>query len=334
MEAHGFEAWLGHARDVRHLAGRPKPDTLDAVWLAKLAERQLLRPSFVPPRPIRQLRAVARYRVDLVGVRTAEKQRAGAGCWRMPRSNCRWWPPTASGVGAGQAGRRARPKRLAQLARTRLGANLGPVAEACSGCFTDQHAFRPAKLLGRVDALDADLAELDAKIQALIVGFAGVVERLEEIPGIGQPAAQLLVAELGTDMTRVPTAGHLVSWASYAPGRQRVGRQPKGTATTGHGNPYLARVLGEAAVAATKTNTFLGERDRRITRRRGTNKAIVAVGRSILVIGWQLLADPQARYHDLGVGFYDTRIGPDRATRNHLCQLQALGDQVILEPAA
>ncbi|MFL5878906.1 MAG: transposase [Actinomycetota bacterium] len=147
-------------------------------------------------------------------------------------------------------------------------------------------------MLDRIDALSADIAALDARIEALIGPFAQTVDRLDEIPGIGQTAAHLLIAEIGVDMTRFPTAGHLVSWAKFAPGVKESAGKRKGTATTGHGNPYLARVLGEAAVAAGRTDTFLGERYRRIARRRGANKAIVAVGRSILVIVWHLLADP------------------------------------------
>jgi transposase len=194
------------------------------------------------------------------------------------------------------------PKRLAQLARARMCAKLSLLAEAFTGFFTDQHACLLGKMLARVDGLDADLAEFDAKIQELIAGFAGAVDRLDEIPGVGQLAAQLLIAELGTDMTRFPTAGHLVSWAKFAPGVKESAGKRKGSGSTGHGNPYLARVLGEAAVAASKTDTFLGERYRRIARRRGKQRAIVAVGRSILVIVWHLLADPTARFHDLGVG--------------------------------
>ena len=226
------------------------------------------------------------------------------------------------------------PKVLAQLARARMRAKLGPLAEAFTGFFTDQHAFLLAKMLARVDGLDADLADLDAKLAELIAPFAGVVDRLDEIPGIGQTAARLLLAELGTDMTRFPTAGHLVSWAKFAPGVSESAGKRRGTGPTGHGNPYLARVLGEAAVAASKTDTFLGERYRRIARRRGAKRAIVAVGRSILVIVWHLLADPTARFHDLGAGFYDTRIGPERAKRNHVRQLEALGYKVTLQPAA
>jgi transposase len=338
LEAAGFEAWLVNARDVKHLPGRPKTDTLDAVWLCKLAERQMLRPSFVPPPAIRQLRHLTRYRADLVAVRTAEKQRVeklleDAQIKLSVVASDIFGVSGRAMLAALVAGERD-PKVLAQLARTRLRAKLGPLVEAFTGFFTDQHAFLLGKMLSRVDALDADLAELDAKIQELIAGFAGAVDRLDEIPGIGQTAAHLLIAELGVDMTRFPTAGHLVSWAKFAPGVKESAGKRKGRGSTGHGNPYLARVLGEAAVAASKTNTFLGERYRRIARRRGKRRAIVAVGRSILVIIWHLLSDPTVRFHDLGAGFYDTRIGSERATRNHIRQLEALGYKVTLEPAA
>src|SRR4029453_4123889 len=338
LEAHGFEVWLVHARDVKHLPGRPKTDTLDAVWLCKLAERQMLRPSFVPPPAIRQLRHLTRYRADLVAVRTAEKQRVeklleDAQIKLSVGASDIFGVSGRAMVAALVAGERD-PKVLAQLARTRLRAKLGPLVEAFTGFFTDQHAFLLAKMLGRVDALDADLAGLNAKLAELTAPFADAVDRLDEVPGLGQTAARLLLAELGTDMIRFPTAGQLVSWAKFAPGVKESAGKRKGSGSTGHGNPYLARVLGEAAVAASKTDTFLGERYRRIARRRGAKRAIVAVGRSILVIVWYLLSDPEVHFHDLGAGFYDTRINAERAKRNHIRQLEALGYKVTLQPAA
>jgi transposase len=226
------------------------------------------------------------------------------------------------------------PKVLAQLARGRLRAKLSVLEEAFTGFFTDHHAFLLAKMLARVDALDGDIAELDRKLEELIVPFAAAVDRLDEITGVGRTAAQVILAEIGTDMTRFPTAGHLASWAKFTPGVKESAGKKKGKSSTGHGNRYLARVLGEAAVAAGRTDTFLGERYRRIARRRGTKRAIVAVGRSILVIVWHLLADPTARFCDLGPGFYDTRINAERRKRNHIRQLEALGYKVTLEPAA
>jgi transposase len=200
------------------------------------------------------------------------------------------------------------PKALAQLARSRMPAKLGQLAEAFTGHFSDHHGFLLATMLGRIDQASADIAELEAKIEAEIGPFAPAVDRLDEICGVGRTAAQVIIAEIGTDMGRFPTPGQLASWAKFAPGVKQSAGKTNGKATTGHGNPYLARVLGEAAVVAGRTDTFLGERYRRIARRRGAKKAIVAVGRSILVIVWHLLADPTVRFHDLGAGFYDTRV--------------------------
>jgi transposase len=338
LEAQGFEVWLVNARDVKHLPGRPKTDKLDAVWLCKVAERQMLRPSFVPPPAIRRLRDLTRYRADLVGVRTAEKQRVeklleDAQIKLSVVASDIFGVSGRAMLAALIAGERD-PKALAQLARTRLRAKLGLLEEAFTGHFSDHHAFLLARMLTRVDMLDGDIAELEAHIDQEISPFAAAVDQLDEITGVGRTAAQVIIAEIGTDMGRFPTPGHLASWAKFAPGVKQSAGKPKGKATTGHGNPYLARVLGEAAVAAGRTDTFLGERYRRLAKRRGTKKAIVAVGRSILIIVWHLLADPNLRFHDLGAGFYDTRTNPERAKRNHVRQLEALGYKVTLEPAA
>jgi transposase len=231
------------------------------------------------------------------------------------------------------AGERS-PKALAQLARARMRAKISALEEAFTGHFTEHHAFLLRKMLTRVDQIDADIAELDAKIGELIAPHESAVRRLDEIPGIGPVAAAAIIAEIGVDMSRFPTAGHLASWAKFTPGVKESAGKKKGSGATGHGDPYLARVLGEAAVGASKTDTFLGERYRRVARRRGKKKAIVAVGRSILVIVWHLLSDPEARFTDLGPGFYDSRVSNSRKMRSHISQLEALGYKVTLEPAA
>jgi transposase len=233
LEAHGFETWLVNARDVKHLPGRPKTDTLDAVWLCKLAERQMLRPSFVPPRPIRQLRHVTRYRADLEGGADRRNPAGRAGCRVDAQIKLSVVASDIFGVSgramlaALVAGERD-PKVLAQLARARLRAKLGPLVEAFTGCFTDQHAFLLATMLARVDALDADLAALDAKLQELIAPFAHAVDRLDEIPGVGQTAAHLLLAEIGTDTGQVPDRRAPGLLGQVRPGRQGVRRQPQG----------------------------------------------------------------------------------------------------------
>jgi transposase len=226
------------------------------------------------------------------------------------------------------------PAVLAGLARGSMRSKTGRLTEALTGRFTDHHAFLLTQMLHRIDAITADLATVQDRIDAQIAPFAQAVARLDEIPGVGVTAAQAIIAEIGLDMSRFPTPAHLASWARFAPGVSESAGRPKGNAGTGHGNRYLARVLGEAAVGASRTDTFLGERYRRISRRRGKKRAIVAVGRSILIIVWALLSDDDAHFIDLGPGYYDSRTNPQRKVRNHVRELQALGYAVTLNPAA
>jgi transposase len=342
FEAHGLDPWLVNAKDVRHLPGRPKTDVLDSVWLCKVAERQMLRPSFVPPHEIRRLRDLTRYRADLVGVRTAEKNRVE----KLLEDACIKLSVVASDIfgvsgrdmlAAMIAGERD-PKRLADMARSRMRPKIRLLEEAFTGLkvgtFSDHHRFLLARMLARIDTTDADIADLDAQIEEHLAPFADAVARLDEIPGIGPTAAAVIIAEIGTDMTRFPTPGHLASWAKFAPGIKSSAGKSKGNGSTGHGNRYLARVLGEAAAGAARTDTFLGARYRRIMRRRGKKKAVVAVGRSTLTIVWHLLADPEARFEDLGADHYDRRVSTTARKRSHIRGLEALGYTVILQPAA
>lgn len=336
LEAHGFQTWLCNARDVKHLPGRPKTDVLDAVWLCKIAERQMIRPSFVPPPPIRRLRDLTRYRVALVSDQSAEKNRVEK-LLEDAQIKLSVVATDIFGVSgrlmlnALAAGERD-PQKLADLARSTLRRKISDLQEAFIGNVTDHHAFLLSRMLARIDSLSADIAAVEARIEEQIAPFADAVERLDEITGVGRTAAQVVIAEIGLDMSRFPTANHLVSWARYSPTVKESAGRRKGNSSTGRGNPYLARVLGEAAIGASRTNTFLGERYRRIARRRGKKKAVVAVGRSILVIVWHLLSDDNAHYQDLGPEHYDHRIGPERIKRNHIRQLEALGYTVTLEP--
>jgi len=338
LEASGFEVWLVNARDVKHLPGRPKTDKLDAVWLCKVAERQMLRPSFVPPEPIRRLRDLTRYRVDLVAERGREKNRVeklleDAGIKVSVVASDIFGISGRAMMAALVAGERD-PLVLAGMARTAMRKKIPELRQAFEGRFSDHHAFLLSRMLARVDAIDTDIAAVGGRIEELIAPFADAAARLDDIPGVGPVAARMLIAEIGVDMTRFPTAAHLASWAKFSPGVKESAGRTLGNGSTGHGNHYLARVLGEAAVAASRTDTFLGERYRRLARRRGKKKAIVAVGRSILVIIWHLLNDPAAEFVDLGPDYYDQRRGTQRAVRSHIRQLQALGYQVTLQPAA
>jgi len=338
LEAAGFETWLVNAKDVKHLPGRPKTDKLDAVWLCKVAERQMLRPSFVPPPPIRKLRDLTRYRADLVAARTAEKQRAEKlledACIKLSTVVSDIFGVSGRDMLAALVAGERDPKVLAQLARRSMRAKITMLEEAFTGHFTSHHAFLLGTMLSRVDAISADIAALDDRIAAEAAPFADAVSRLDEIPGISLASAYVILAEIGTDMTRFPTAGHLSSWARLAPGIRESAGKKKGKGPTGHGNAYLASVLGNAAAGAAKTDTFLGEKYRRIARRRGSKRAIVALGRSILVIAWHLLSDPEARFCDLGPGYYTARADSERRKHHHIRQLEALGYTVTLQPAA
>ena len=273
-------------------------------------------------------------------------------------------------------------RRLADLARGRMKAKRSELITALDGRFDDHHAELARLLLGQIDALNAQIGALSARIEQLIdamdesdhhtgdrggLGSAGpratgeqatapthattasggdsdtatvieptrltTVERLDEITGVGQRAAQTIIAEIGLDMTRFPTPEHLVSWAKLCPRTIQSGPVIRG-GKTGKGNPYLKGALGEAAAAAARTDTFLGERYRRLVKRRGRLKALVAVARSILVIVWQLLSDPTARFHDLGPDYHTSRVVTERKIRNHIAHLTAMGFHVTLQPAA
>jgi transposase len=298
----------------------------------------MLRPSFVPPPAIRQLRDLTRYRVDLLAERTAEKQRVEKLLEDalIKLSVVVSDPFGVSGraiMAALIAGERD-PAVLANLARGSLRSKTARLTEALTGRFTEHHAFLLTQMLRRVDAITADVATVQARIDAQLGELAPAVDRLDAIPGVGPIAAQLILAEIGVDMSRFPTPAHLASWARFAPGVSESAGRKKGNAGTGHGNRYLARVLGEAAIGAARTDTFLGERYRRIARRRGKNRAIVAIGRSILVIVWALLADADAEFVDLGADYYASRTNAERKVRQHVKELQDLGYSVTLNPAA
>jgi transposase len=361
LEAAGLDVQLVNARDIKNAPGRPKTDKLDSVWQAKLTERGMLRPSFVPPAEIRELRDYTRLRTDLTRERTRYWQRLE----KLLEDSLIKVSAVASSLDtlsvrdmleALIAGERD-PKTLASLARGRMKAKRAALIEALTGKFDDHHAELARMLLDQVDALNAQIGKLTTRIEQLIAAIpaaqgidadgttgpsAGTgpgapvlpaVDRLDEITGIGPDGARAIIAEIGLDMSRFPTAGHLVSWAKLSPRTIQSGPRSRG-GKTGKGNPYLKGVLGEAAAAAARTDTFLGERYRRIVKRRGKLKALVAVARSILVIIWNLLTDPAARYHDLGAGYHASRLDKDKKVRNHIRQLEALGYTVALAQAA
>ena len=295
LESARLAVQLVNAREVKNVPGRPKTDKLDSVWLAKLTEKGLLRPSFVPAAPIRALRDYTRLRVDLTRERSRYWQRLEklledalikVSCVASTLDTL----SVRDMLDALIAGERD-PRRLADLARGRMRTQRTALVEALRGRFDDHHAELVRMLLDQIDALNGQIATLTARIEVMLDTMTtpepvldpadrgahdgpcgtrelSVVDRLAEIPGVGPVSAQLIVAEIGLDMTRFPTAAHLVSWAKLCPRTIQSGPVHRG-GKTGNGNPYLKGALGEAAAVAARTDTFLGARYRRLVKRRG-----------------------------------------------------------------
>jgi transposase len=361
LEAAGLDVQLVRAQDVKQASGRPKTDKLDAVWLAKLTERGMLRPSFVPPAEIRQLRDYTRLRTDLARERTRHYSRLEKlledALIKVSAVASKLDTKSVRDMLEALIGGERDPEVLASLARGRMRSKHDRLVQALTGKFDDHHAELARMLLDQIDALSAQIGKLTTRIGELIAAIPAAqgidadgstgpdagrgqgapvlpaVDRLDEVTGIGREAAQVIIAEIGLHMSVFPTAAHLVSWAKLSPRTIQSGAKSR-SGKTGKGNPYLKGVLGEAAAAAGKTDTFLGERYRRLARRRGKLKAMVAIARSILVIVWHLLTDRATRYHDLGASYHASRIDQNRKMRNHVRQLEALGYTVNLAPAA
>jgi transposase len=360
LEAAGLKVQLVNARAVKNVPGRAKTDKKDAVWLAKLTERGMLQPSFIPPRDIRVLREYTRLRAELVRERTRHWSRMEK---LLERALIKV-TSVASSIDTVSvrkmtealiAGQRD-PRALADLARGAMRARRKDLIEALDGRFEDHHAAEARILLSHIDALTRDISDLEALAAEQVAripaawgvdadGTAGpgagqgpdapvlpAVARLDEITGCGIIAAHAIIAEIGLDMAVFGTPGRLVSWARLCPQTRQSGKKTT-AASPGKGDPWLKGPLGEVAATAARSDTYLGERYRRIARRRGRRKALVATARAILVIIFHLLADPAARFRDLGPGYYEDRISTERKIRNHVRQLQALGLTVTITPA-
>jgi transposase len=330
-----FALLLVNPRDSKAVPGR-KTDITDAEWIADLLRHGLLRSSYIPARPQRELRELTRYRTSLVRERTAEANRLQK---TLEGSNIKLASVATDILGAsGREILRALvagatdAATLAQLAKGRLREKLPDLERALAGSFNAHQRFLVAEHLAHIDFLEAAIDRVSVEIAERLRPCAEAVARLDTIPGIGPYLAEALIAEIGTDMSRFPTAAHLASWAGMCPGNHAsAGKRRSGR--TRKGNPWLRTLLVQAAHAgARKKDTYLGAQYRRLATRRGKSRAAVAVGHTILIIAYHLLRD-DTEYHDLGSRYFDER--DRRAVERRLVhRLEGLGYTVSLHPAA
>jgi len=328
----GVDVMLVNARHVKTLPGR-KTDVADATWLAQLGAHGLVRGSFVPPEPVRELRDLTRTRTAITRERSREVQRLeklleDAG---IKLSSVATDIMGVSGRAMLQAlieGQRE-PVVLADLAKRRLRNKTPELVEALTGRFREHHAFLARMHLDLIDRHTAAINQLTERIEVVIEPFRGFRDLICTIPGISTLVADVITAETGADMTRFPTAGHLASWAGVCPGHHESAGRIKSTKTR-PGNPYLKGALGTAAMAAGRSkDTYLGARYRRLAARRGKSKAIVAIEHTILIVIWNM-AHTGALYDDPGADYY-TSIQPQRTKRRAISQLEAMGYHVTLD---
>ena len=325
---------LVNAAHAKGLPGR-KTDVCDASWLCQLGECGLLRASFVPPEPIRQLRDLTRYRTTLTAERTREAQRLEK---ELEDAGIKLSSVATDILGvSGRAMLAALiageddAVALAELAKGRMRPKIPQLVQALTGNFGAHHAFLCRLHLERIDQLSATIGELSARIEEQMRPFSHKLDQLQTIPGVARAVAEVIVAETGADMSRFPSPGHLASWAGVCPGHhESAGKRKSGK--TRHGDRWLCGALGTAAMAAARTRdtTYLGARYRRLVPRLGKKKAIVAVEHSILTAAWHMLTD-DVDYHDLG-GDYFARLDPERAMRRIVRQANALGYTVRFDP--
>jgi transposase len=330
------DVWVINARHMRNVPGR-KTDVADAAWGAQLLEHGLVRPSFIPDRPTREQRDLARYRRSVIEERGREVQRlhkvledAGVKLSSVASSVL-----TKSGremIDALIAGQRDATV-LAEMAKGRMRSKIPELQDALAGRFNAHHGLLCRAMLARIDQADATIDTLTARIEVLLDPHQAAVTLLVGIPGVSYRSAQVILAEIGTDMSRFPTPGHLASWAGMCPGNnESAGKHRSGR--TRHGSKWLRIALVEAAQAAGRSkDTYLSAQYARVRGRRGPGRAAVAVGHSILVIVWHLLSTGEF-YNDLGGDYFDKRRTSSAHQRRLVSQLEAMGHKVTLEPAA
>lgn len=320
------ELLLVNAQHVKMVPGR-KTDVKDGQWIAQLLEHGLLRSSFVPPAPLRDLRELTRYRRQLVQEHTREVNRVQK---VFETANIKLGDVASDVLGAsGRAMLRAiiagerDPEKLAALAQGLLRRKDAQLREALLGRITDHHVFMLQGLLSHLEFLEQQIELFDARIEGQTRPFATALAQLDSITGVARRSAEQILAELGDDMSRFPTAAHAASWAGICPGNnESAGKRKSGK--TRKGNRWLRATLVECARGAVRARgSYLAAQYRRIARRRGDKKAIVAVGHSILVIAWNLLRDGGS-YRDLGPDYFD-RLNREHLIRHYTQRLADLG---------
>ncbi len=335
LEAEGFDCVLADAKQVKHLPGRPKHDPGDSRWLAACFERGAVTSCFVATPEFRVIRLHTRYRRDLTGERTREKQRAEklleSAAIKLSSVVTDLHGVTGRDIMNQLIAGERSPKVLAQLARGRARRKISELEAALEGAgfFTAEHATLLAAMLARIDRVNEEIARLSEVIERLLAPHEEQLQQAESMPGWGRRAAEDAVAETGVDMTRFPSGAHLASWAGRTPLDNSSGKRA-GRAKSKKGNRYLGGLLGETAVAAGKTQTREGARYRRLARRRGKAKALVAVGNTQLKVYHKLLSSPGMRYEDLGPDYYDRQASTRRQIAHHVGKLGALGFDVTL----
>lgn len=327
-----FEVWLCNAHHVKNVPGR-KTDMSDAAWLADVVAHGMVRASFVPPPPIRELRDLTRYRKRQIDTRAAEVQRLekvlqDAGIKLTSVASEVLSMSGRNMIEALIAGQRD-PAVLAEMAIGRMRNKLPALVEALAGHFGPHHAVTARQILDHVDFLDARIAAMSEQVTQRMAPFTGAVELLVEVPGISSGSAEVVIAETGGDMSRFPSPAHLASWAGVAPGNHESAGKRRRVGTT-NGNRWLRRTLIESARAAARTKaSYFGAQYRQIAHRRGPNKAAVAVAHSLTDVIWHLLSTGE-RFEDLGADYYERRRDPERETRRLVRKLEGLGHSVTL----
>jgi len=335
LEGTGITLLVVNAQHIKTVPGR-KTDVKDAQWIAELLQHGLLRPSFIPDRPQREVAELVRYRRSLVEERAREANRIQK---VLEGANIKLASVISNVLGvsgramlAALAAGSEDPKDLAALARPRLEATPETLERALEGQMGAHQRLLLRQQLHHVQFLDEQVAALDAEVTRRLRPFEEQLARLDAVPGVSVRVAQEVLAVIGTDMTRFPSAAHLASWAKLCPGTNQSAGKRRSSAI-GQGNSLLRAALTEAAWAASHTkDTYLAAQFRRLAARRGKKRAIIALAHTLLVIIYHLLRNG-ATYHDLGGGYFDQR-DKETLARRAVSRLEHLGFTVTITPAA